>query len=45
MGGNIGRAVMTLDPPQPSRHYVVECSSYQIDLAPSINPTPASCSI
>ncbi|TPM44923.1 UDP-N-acetylmuramoyl-L-alanine--D-glutamate ligase [Mesorhizobium sp. B2-2-3] len=39
MGGNIGRAVMTLDPPQPDRHYVVECSSYQIDLAPSINPT------
>ncbi|MER8385214.1 UDP-N-acetylmuramoyl-L-alanine--D-glutamate ligase [Mesorhizobium sp. M0751] len=39
MGGNIGRAVMTLDPPQPERHYVVECSSYQIDLAPSINPT------
>ena len=39
MGGNIGRAVMTLDPPQPGRHYVVECSSYQIDLAPSINPT------
>jgi UDP-N-acetylmuramoylalanine--D-glutamate ligase len=39
MGGNIGRAVMTLDPPTPGRHYVVECSSYQIDLAPSINPT------
>ncbi len=39
MGGNIGRAVMTLDPPQDGRHYVVECSSYQIDLAPSINPT------
>ncbi|MBZ9978527.1 UDP-N-acetylmuramoyl-L-alanine--D-glutamate ligase [Mesorhizobium sp. BR-1-1-10] len=39
MGGNIGRAVMTLDPPKPGRHYVVECSSYQIDLAPSINPT------
>jgi UDP-N-acetylmuramoylalanine--D-glutamate ligase len=39
MGGNIGRAVMTLDPPQAERHYVVECSSYQIDLAPSINPT------
>lgn len=39
MGGNIGRAVMTLDPPAPGRHYVVECSSYQIDLAPSINPT------
>ncbi|TIR21045.1 MAG: UDP-N-acetylmuramoyl-L-alanine--D-glutamate ligase [Mesorhizobium sp.] len=39
MGGNIGRAIMTLDPPEPKRHYVVECSSYQIDLAPSINPT------
>lgn len=39
MGGNIGRAIMTLDPPEPDRHYVVECSSYQIDLAPSINPT------
>ncbi|RWF17055.1 MAG: UDP-N-acetylmuramoyl-L-alanine--D-glutamate ligase, partial [Mesorhizobium sp.] len=39
MGGNIGRAIMTLDPPKADRHYVVECSSYQIDLAPSINPT------
>lgn len=39
MGGNIGRAVLTLDPPETSRHYVVECSSYQIDLAPSLNPT------
>ena len=39
MGGNIGRAVMTLDPPQTGRHYVVECSSYQIELAPSVNPT------
>ena len=39
MGGNIGRAVMTLDPPQAGRHYVVECSSYQIELAPSVNPT------
>jgi len=39
MGGNIGRAVLTLDPPSPERHYVVECSSYQIDLAPSLDPT------
>ncbi|MDI6027989.1 UDP-N-acetylmuramoyl-L-alanine--D-glutamate ligase [Corticibacterium sp. UT-5YL-CI-8] len=39
MGGNIGRAVMTLDSPTSKRYYVVECSSYQIDLAPSINPT------
>lgn len=38
MGGNIGRAVLTLDPPQPDRFYVVECSSYQIDLAPSLAP-------
>jgi UDP-N-acetylmuramoylalanine--D-glutamate ligase len=39
MGGNIGRAVMTLDPPERDRIYVVECSSYQIDLAPSMDPT------
>jgi len=39
MGGNIGKAVMTLEPPMPGRHYVVECSSYQIDLAPSLDPT------
>ena len=39
LGGNIGVAVLTLDPPTPERHYVVECSSYQIDLAPSIAPT------
>ncbi len=38
MGGNIGRAVLTLDPLKPDRFYVVECSSYQIDLAPSIAP-------
>lgn len=39
MGGNIGQAMLTLEPPAPSRHYVVECSSYQIDLAPSLDPT------
>lgn len=39
LGGNIGTAVMTLDPPAVERYYVVECSSYQIDLAPSLNPT------
>ncbi|MVA25663.1 UDP-N-acetylmuramoyl-L-alanine--D-glutamate ligase [Agrobacterium vitis] len=39
MGGNIGTAVLTLEPPAPDRYYVVECSSYQIDLAPGINPT------
>jgi UDP-N-acetylmuramoylalanine--D-glutamate ligase len=39
LGGNIGTAVMTLQPPAVERYYVVECSSYQIDLAPSLNPT------
>ena len=39
LGGNIGTAVLTLDPPAEDHFYVVECSSYQIDLAPSINPT------
>jgi len=39
MGGNIGRAVLDLDPlsDEPANQvYVVECSSYQIDLAPSL---------
>ena len=39
LGGNIGTAVLTLDPPRADRFYVVECSSYQIDLAPTIDPT------
>jgi UDP-N-acetylmuramoylalanine--D-glutamate ligase len=39
MGGNIGTPVLDLEPPQPGRHYVIECSSYQIDLAPTLDPT------
>lgn len=39
MGGNIGRAVLSLAPPQPGRHYVVECSSFQIDLTSTLDPT------
>ena len=39
MGGNIGTPVLDLEPLAPHRHYVVECSSYQIDLAPSLDPT------
>ena len=39
LGGTIGTAVLTLDPPQADRFYVVECSSYQIDLAPTLNPS------
>ena len=31
--------MLTLDPPKAGRYYVVECSSYQIDLAPTLNPT------
>jgi UDP-N-acetylmuramoylalanine--D-glutamate ligase len=39
MGGNIGRAVLTLDPPASERFHVVECSSYQIDLSPTLDPS------
>ncbi|WP_455478180.1 UDP-N-acetylmuramoyl-L-alanine--D-glutamate ligase [Bartonella sp. B10] len=39
MGGNIGTAILTLKPFLKNRIYVIECSSFQIDLAPSIKPT------
>ncbi len=39
MGGNIGTPILELEPPQPGRHYVIECSSYQIDLTPSLDPS------
>ncbi|MFT0892856.1 UDP-N-acetylmuramoyl-L-alanine--D-glutamate ligase [Pseudochelatococcus sp. G4_1912] len=39
LGGNIGTAILSLEPPAPGRVHVVECSSFQIDLAPSLNPT------
>lgn len=39
MGGNIGTAVLSLDPPKDDSVYVIECSSYQIDLAPSLHPS------
>ncbi|HEY5795542.1 MAG TPA: UDP-N-acetylmuramoyl-L-alanine--D-glutamate ligase [Bosea sp. (in: a-proteobacteria)] len=39
MGGNIGMAVLALEPPAGGRIHVIECSSYQIDLAPSMEPT------
>lgn len=39
MGGNIGTAILSLEPPAPGRVHVVECSSYQIDLAPSLAPS------
>ena len=39
MGGNIGRAILSLEPPAVGRHHVIECSSFQIDLAPSLDPS------
>lgn len=39
LGGNIGRAVLTLDEPSPDRVFVLELSSFQIDLTPTIRPT------
>jgi UDP-N-acetylmuramoylalanine--D-glutamate ligase len=38
LGGNIGTAVLTLKPPSADHAHVVECSSYQIDLAPTLDP-------
>ncbi len=51
MGGNIGVGVLALEPPAEGRHYVIEMSSFQIDLtirrdesgliadAPNLRPT------
>ncbi|MBL4644842.1 MAG: UDP-N-acetylmuramoyl-L-alanine--D-glutamate ligase, partial [Rhizobiales bacterium] len=39
LGGNIGTAILSLEPPSNDQIFVVECSSYQIDLAPSLNPS------
>jgi UDP-N-acetylmuramoylalanine--D-glutamate ligase len=50
MGGNIGTAILSLEPPRTAvklaqtAHaglcaHVIECSSYQIDLAPTLDPS------
>lgn len=39
MGGNIGVPILDLAPPASNRVHVIECSSYQIDLAPSLAPS------
>ncbi len=39
IGGNIGTPILSLAPPGADRVHVVECSSYQIDLAPSLDPS------
>lgn len=41
VGGNIGKPVLELAPPTPRRAYVLEVSSFQIDLTPSIKPDVA----
>lgn len=41
VGGNIGRAVLDLDPPADQTVYVVEISSYQLDLTESFRPDVA----
>jgi len=39
MGGNIGTAILSLEPARAGRVHVIECSSYQIDLAPTLDPS------
>jgi len=39
LGGNIGTPILSLEPPRTGRHHVVECSSFQIELAPGIDPS------
>lgn len=39
LGGNIGTPILDLPPPDEARVHVIECSSFQIDLAPSLNPS------
>ncbi|TDR88155.1 UDP-N-acetylmuramoyl-L-alanine--D-glutamate ligase [Enterovirga rhinocerotis] len=41
MGGNIGTAILSLEPPSRERVHVVEMSSFQIDLTPSLAPSVA----
>jgi UDP-N-acetylmuramoylalanine--D-glutamate ligase len=39
LGGNIGNPILTLDAPAKDRIHVIEMSSFQIDLTPSLRPT------
>ncbi len=39
LGGNIGTPILALPPPAPERIHVIECSTFQIDLAPSLAPS------
>jgi UDP-N-acetylmuramoylalanine--D-glutamate ligase len=42
LGGNIGKAVLELEPFAPDLIYVIELSSFQIDLAPGLAPDAAA---
>ncbi|MGH6792979.1 MAG: UDP-N-acetylmuramoyl-L-alanine--D-glutamate ligase, partial [Methyloceanibacter sp.] len=42
LGGNIGKAVLDLEPFATDLTYVLELSSFQIDLAPSLSPDAAA---
>jgi len=39
LGGNIGTPILALEPPAADRVHVIEMSSYQIDLTPSLSPS------
>ena len=39
MGGNIGVPILALAPPAPDRCHVIELSTFQIDLTPSLKPS------
>lgn len=39
MGGNIGTAALALEPPGGGRFHILELSSFQIDLTPTLLPT------
>jgi UDP-N-acetylmuramoylalanine--D-glutamate ligase len=39
VGGNLGTPILALEPPADNRVHVIEMSSYQIDLTPSLTPT------
>jgi UDP-N-acetylmuramoylalanine--D-glutamate ligase len=42
LGGNIGKAVLELEPFAPDLTYVIELSSFQIGLAPGLKPDAAA---
>ena len=38
VGGNLGTPILSLASPSHARTHVIECSSFQIDLAPTLDP-------